>query len=158
MTSVIVQRSTIQEVFAILRDQSSSGVDPNGNEGLVFLCGRAAEDGLTLTAVITPHVRNDFGSVFVTAQEFGRAAKRARALGTQILCQIHSHPGDCCHHSDGDDRLVILPFEGMLSIVMPNYGQPDAPIERWGIHQFLDGSWRWCDAISVRQNFHIQVL
>ena len=112
---------------------------------------------MTLTTVVTPEVRNDFGSVFVTPQDFGRAAKRARALGAQILCQVHSHPGDCCHHSDGDDKLIILPFEGMLSIVMPNYGREEAPIEYWGIHQFSEATWHWCDGLSVTNNFHIQM-
>jgi len=32
-----------------------------------------------------------------------------------ILCQVHSHPGSDTRHSDGDDELVLLPFEGMLS-------------------------------------------
>jgi len=49
----------------------------------------------------------------------GRAARR---LGLAVMAQVHSHPGADTRHSDGDDELIVLPREGMFSLVIGRYG------------------------------------
>ncbi len=50
----------------------------------------------------------------------GRAARR---LGLAVMAQVHSHPGADTRHSDGDDELIVLPREGMFSLVIGRYGE-----------------------------------
>ena len=124
----------------------------NGS-GLVFLAGDRTEYETAYSTVVVPVVRNTHGSVFVDAKEFGKCAKRARQENLLILAQLHSHPGSCCQHSDGDDQLIMLPFEGMLSIVVPNYGEVDVPFVKCGVHQLRNGVWHLCTEESVRKQF-----
>ena len=66
-------------------------------------------------------------------------------LGLGLLAQVHSHPGDDARHSDGDDVLVLMPYEEMLSIVVPRYGDLGIwPISMCGVHQFQQRVWRLC--------------
>jgi proteasome lid subunit RPN8/RPN11 len=73
----------------------------------------------------------------------------ARQHGLGILCQVHSHPGKDTRHSDGDDGLVLLPFEGMLSVVVPDFGIGFKAVSQCGVHQFQKGRWVLCDPDSV---------
>jgi proteasome lid subunit RPN8/RPN11 len=73
-------------------------------------------------------------------RQVAAAARTARAIGLGIVAQVHSHPGADVRHSDGDDDLVLMPFEGMFSIVISGYGE--GSLAAAGVHQFQDG--RWC--------------
>ena len=148
-----IASDSVQRIYEVLRWQSANGSSDSGNEGLVYLAGERTDNETFYSTVIVPTVRNTHGSVFVDAKEFGKCAKRARQQGLLVLAQLHSHPGSCCHHSDGDDRLITLPFEGMLSIVVPNYGAEDVPLEKCGVHQNRNGVWHLCTEESVRENF-----
>ena len=52
----------------------------------------------------------------------GNASRAARALGLSVVAQVHTHPGRDTRHSDGDDDLVLMPYEGMFSLVVGEYG------------------------------------
>ncbi|MGQ0678172.1 MAG: hypothetical protein ACT4OM_00685 [Actinomycetota bacterium] len=72
----------------------------------------------------------------------GNAAQVARSCRLVLLAQVHSHPGTDTRHSDGDDDMVLMPFEGMFSVVVGRYGDDDAtPAEGAGVHQFQDSAW-----------------
>jgi hypothetical protein len=59
-----------------------------------------------------------------------------------IVAQVHSHPGDDTTHSDGDDQMILLPFENMFSLVVSRYGLGDiSPGRGVGLHQYQDGHW-----------------
>jgi hypothetical protein len=149
----LITERTVEDIFNTLRQQSQEGPASDGNEGLVFLAGWRTDLLVFYSTVIGPRVQNNYGSVFVTAAEFGHCAKRARHATVQILAQVHSHPDTCCHHSDGDDKLIILPFEGMLSVVVPHYGTHDVPLTQCGIHQYRKGAWCLCTESSVQEHF-----
>lgn len=136
-------------MFQAMNRQSKEGPDFRGNEGLVFLAGTQENDQTFFTTVVVPKIQNTRGSVFVDAGEYGNCGKVARAAGLVVLAQVHSHPGSCCHHSDGDDRLIVMPFEGMLSIVVPNYARRLVPVSQWGVHQRHGRTWYLCRPESV---------
>jgi hypothetical protein len=82
------------------------------------------------------------------------AAVRQLGLGLGLLAQVHSHPGEYTMHSPGDDTMVFMPFEGMLSIVVPYYAHFGLrPIDSLGVHQFQDGRWILIERESVHHNF-----
>jgi proteasome lid subunit RPN8/RPN11 len=121
--------------------QSFSGTD-GAHEGLVYWAGRrCGDDTLVLSAIAPP---SDHGPqhVFVAAEHVGPMARRARAAGLAIVAQVHSHPGDDTRHSDGDDTLILMPSEGMFSLVVARYGRGGIhPTEGAGLHQYQDRRW-----------------
>lgn len=150
-----ISDTLVHTVFQVLNQQSKEGSDASGNEGLVFLAGMQVDDSTIYTTVIIPRIDNTRGSVFVDAGEYGNCGRLARKAGLQILAQVHSHPGSCCHHSDGDDMLIVMPFEGMLSLVMPHYGRRATPLNEWGVHQRRGRTWFLCRPASVDAAFTV---
>jgi proteasome lid subunit RPN8/RPN11 len=69
-----------------------------------------------------------------------------------VLGQVHSHPGGDTRHSDGDDDLIVLPHEGMFSLVVGRYGDGSVdPRDGAGLHQFQDR--RWVRLVRVHEAF-----
>lgn len=131
-----------------------AGMHDCGHEGMAFWAGRDAGDACTiLLQAIVPAAETSYGRVLADRQAVGQSARAARAQRLGILCQVHSHPGTDARHSEGDDHMVLMPFEGMLSIVVPNYGAYFTGIMRSCVHQYQDGKWVLCTADSVRRNF-----
>ncbi len=85
------------------------------------------------------------------------AAQRAgREMGLALLAQLHSHPKDWIEHSAGDDDLVLMPFEGMPSIVAPWYGRVGLrPLAGLGVHQFQDGRWILAEPAGVAERLRL---
>jgi proteasome lid subunit RPN8/RPN11 len=130
---------------------------PDGDhEGIAFLGGFEFE-GLTLfTAAIVPDAEHTRGRVFCSREQVLAASRAGRAAGVSILAQLHSHPGASTYHSEGDDDMVLMPFERMLSLVAPHYGHYGLrPLDGLGVHQFQDGGWVVCDRASVRAGFRV---
>ena len=59
-----------------------------------------------------------------------------------LVAQVHSHPGSDTRHSDGDDRLILMPHEGMFSLVVGSYGDGGIALsDGAGLHQYQDRRW-----------------
>lgn len=112
------------------------------HEGMVFLLGIEQPERTIFTSVIAPAASHSTGHVKAAAESVAAAARLARGHGLGLLGQIHSHPGGWTEHSEGDDELVLMPFEGMISIVVPHYGHHGLrPIDSLGVHQYQRGRW-----------------
>ena len=111
------------------------------HEGLVFWLGVRSDETTYYISVAAPVTDHGPGFVFFGARAFGDVARAARAHGLSVLAQLHSHPGDDARHSDGDDNLIPLPFEGMLSLIAPRYGADFDRVDDLVVHQFQDGRW-----------------
>lgn len=127
---------------------------PDGShEGIAFLCGVELPKATLYTTAIAPESNHGRGHVRCSEAQVATVSAAARELGLGLLAQVHSHPGDTTIHSFGDDDMVLMPFEGMLSIVCPLYARfPLRPLETLGVHQFQDGRWVLAEAQSVKAN------
>jgi proteasome lid subunit RPN8/RPN11 len=118
------------------------GGDGREHEGLVYWTGRIVGDSTYVLSAIVPKCQHAPYRVMAAEQSIGEAASLARMSRLGIVAQVHSHPDDDTRHSDGDDQLILMPFEGMFSLVIGSYGHggmtPDAGA---GLHQFQDGEW-----------------
>ena len=150
-----IARGLIASTREALQAFDEAGRYEGGHEGLCYWAGREETDSTTFQAVIVPRAHHERFGVFVSEAAFAEAARRARALGLGILAQVHSHPGDDTRHSDGDDELVVMPFEKMLSLVAPHYGRHLQSIDDFAVHQFQDRRWVLCDRRSVRKRFEL---
>jgi proteasome lid subunit RPN8/RPN11 len=120
--------------------QASRGGD-GPHEGLVLWLGRTAG---TSTVVLSAHVpETDHGPQKVLCDEraVGAATRAAHAVSLGVVAQVHSHPGGDTRHSDGDDQLILMPFENMFSLVAGYYGHSDLHPPAAGLHQYQDGRW-----------------
>lgn len=130
------------------------GVD-GSHEGIAFLAGFEMP-GLTLfTTVFAPDADHGWGHVRCSEAQVSAVTQAAHAEGLGVLAQVHTHPSGGTGHSWGDDEMVLMPYEGMLSIVVPQYAAFGVhPLYSLGVHQFQEGRWVLCSTESVRAAFH----
>jgi hypothetical protein len=110
-------------------------------EGLVYWAGKRIGTGGIVTAVIIPNSEATSGSVQTTALENAQIIKQINDLDLVLLGQAHSHPfGAGNTHSRGDNLSTFYPFEGHISVVVPNYAKPNTNFfGSWGLHRFSNG-------------------
>lgn len=131
------------------------GVDGD-HEGIVFLFGRELGERTIYTTVIAPEADHGWGHVHCSHEQIHAVVREGRRLGLALLAQLHSHPGSWTEHSEGDDDMIVMPFDGMLSIVAPHYGGHGLrPLDSLGVHQFQGGEWVLCERDSVHAQFAI---
>lgn len=130
---------------------------PDGDhEGMAFLLGRELEELTIFTSVLAPDADHGEGHVVCDLSAVSGAQRASREHGLAILGQVHSHPRSSTEHSEGDDSLVLMPFEGMLSLVVPWYGRVGLrPLYGLGVHQYQDGRWVLIESKSVRQRLGV---
>lgn len=126
-----------------------AGIRDGGHEGLVLWGGRQVDGFTAVTTVVRPRVEHSRGRVHVDEASFAAAARRIRDAGLVLVAQAHSHPGSDTRHSDGDDELIALPTEELLSIVAPAYGTEFESLGDASVHQFQDDHWLLCSPESV---------
>jgi proteasome lid subunit RPN8/RPN11 len=106
--------------------------------------GRRIGDDTYVMSCVAPAVDSGPQHVFADESAVGDAAAAARRRRLGLVAQVHSHPGSDTRHSDGDDDLVLMPFEMMFSIVVADYGLTDIePGKGMALHQYQDGRWVW---------------
>lgn len=132
-----------------------AGIRNRGHEGLVFWAGLQHGHLAAFTTVVIPDADHSAQGVFVQESAYGKAVAEAKRAGVVLLAQVHSHPGGDARHSDGDDDLIIMPFEGMLSIVVPNYGIAWRGMAEAKVHQFHERRWNLCSDTSVRRGITV---
>jgi proteasome lid subunit RPN8/RPN11 len=131
--------------------QASSG-GHRSHEGMAFWLGRNLGTDTVVLAVAVPPTEHRVDGVFVDERAVLATTRAARAAGLGLVAQVHSHPGQDTRHSDGDDRLILMPYEGMFSLVVADYGHGALlPADGAGLHQFQTGRWVYVtnDAFTV---------
>lgn len=126
------------------------------HEGIALLCGLEFPQITIFTTAIFPSADSSLCYVRCSEEQFARASAAARELGLGVLAQIHTHPSAIAFHSTGDDDMVRPRYDGMLSIVVPHYGQHGIrPLHSIGVHQFQEGEWVLAERASVRSGMFI---
>ena len=112
------------------------------HEGIVCWAGRVIGADTLVASAVVPRASHGPQGVRVTEANYGDAARAARSIGLGLVAQVHSHPGADTRHSSGDDTMILMPREGMFSIVVGNYGRGSLRLgEGLGVHQLQDGQW-----------------
>lgn len=121
---------------------AEAGARRPAHEGMVWWAGRVASpDTLVLTCIV-PTVNSGPQHVFADEAAVRSAARATRQLRLGVVAQVHSHPGSDTRHSDGDDELILMPFEGMFSMVVARYGKGSVlPAGGASVHQYQGGQW-----------------
>jgi proteasome lid subunit RPN8/RPN11 len=121
--------------------ESSSG-NHRRHEGLVLWLGRTIDTTTIAMACAAPPKHSGPGRVHLKESNVGAVARCARSRGLGVVAQVHSHPGCDTRHSDGDDELILMPFEGMFSLVVADFGRGSLqPEQGAGLHQYQNSRW-----------------
>ncbi len=137
---IVVSSAVAERTIAHLAAEGRREVP---HEGLVWWLGRRIGDDTYVLSSVAPPVDSGPQHVFADEAAVGAAAAAARQRRLGIVAQVHSHPGGDTRHSDGDDKLVLMPFETMFSIVIADYGNATMDARGAGVHQYQDGRWVW---------------
>ncbi|MFT3704772.1 MAG: hypothetical protein QM802_20575 [Agriterribacter sp.] len=121
---------------------------PQEAEGVVYWAGKVRREEFIVSAAFAPTV---------TASRYGFLTDHySNGLFTEFICdnnlvylaQVHSHPGICVDHSGIDDRETAFRSEGLLSLVVPTYGDNGMlPFKHCGIHRYHNSNF---DRLSDR--------
>jgi hypothetical protein len=151
----LISEPVLRVTRDILVQYALEGIEDGGHEGLVFWAGRQLGDLTLLTTAIAPKAEHSAQRVWVSEPAVAEASRASRANQIGILSQIHSHPSWDARHSSGDDEMILMPFEGMLSIVIPNYGIGFDSISQACVHQYQGKRWVLCTESSVAENLFV---
>jgi hypothetical protein len=151
----LLAAQVLTETQKALQEFALDGIRDGGHEGMVFWAGREVDGDTIFLQAVVPDAEHSYGRVHASKLSVGAAARAARTYNLGILCQVHSHPGGDTRHSDGDDDLVLLPFEGMLSIVVPRFGIGFESLAQAGVHQFQNGRWALCNQASIAHGIKV---
>lgn len=147
---IVTEQVTIETTAAL---RSFSG-DDGQHEGITLWLGRRCKDATVVCSAVVPEAQHTWGSVRIDHAAVGRSSRVARAVGLVVVAQVHSHPDTDTRHSDGDDEMILLPHEGMFSLVVASYGDGSIlPGAGAGLHQFQDGRW-----VAVEQAEQVMVV
>lgn len=150
-----VTEFVLQATRQALVDTALSGIHDGGHEGMVLWAGREEGEATFFLSAVLPRARHAPQRVTIEEREVARASRAARPHRLGIKAQVHSHPGSDTRHSDGDDDLILMPFEGMLSLVAPRFGIGMDGLESLSVHQYQEGRWVLCEPDSVTDNFTV---
>ena len=144
----IIAESVLNEAARLL--PTYRGMDGD-HEGIVLMLGREFDSLTLILSVVAPDADHGPGHVMVDGTSVAAVTEVAHKHNLAVLGQIHTHPSGWTEHSNGDDHLVLLKFDGILSIVAPHYGHFGLrPITSLGIHQLQEGVWhRVTDASAM---------
>lgn len=138
-----------------LVETALEGIHECGHEEMVLWAGKEWEETTFFLSTILPRTTHSRHGVDIEEQAVGLVSQAARKHGVSVLAQVHSHPGSETIHSDGDDDLILMPFEGMLSVVAPRFGVEMNGLGSLSIHQYQNGRWVLCTPKSIEESFTV---
>lgn len=126
-------------------------------EGLVYWAGARDGRGGTVTTLVVPRAVASYRRIETSLEANSEVIETLTSHGIVLLGQAHSHPpGSPARHSVGDDALTFSPFEGAVSVVVPDFAAGQCDPSSWGVHRFMGGSYRFI-TFKARMD-HLQIL
>ena len=92
----------------------------------------------------------------------GHAAlwEHCRNKNLRVLADVHTHPGRYVGQSTTDQRNPMIPLQGHIAIIVPNFANtPWWSLDSAGIYEYLgDFRWRNCKVSQSRQRVRLTIL
>jgi hypothetical protein len=132
-----------RQVIRALRDKAS-GVRESG----AFLLGerlgaRTQVRSFVLYDELDPHVFES-GIIRFASDGYSKLWKVCRERNQRAVADVHAHPGVWVDQSGSDQAYPMIPEEGHMALIVPNFARC-----RWwtfrgvGVHEYLGrGNWR----------------
>lgn len=148
-----IPKSVISDTVKVLQDYASLGLS---HEGLVYWGGTVNDKQIHVSAVFAPKADSTEGSVSTSHASNFIFVKELNTRNLVQVAQVHSHPGTFVEHSEGDDMWAPFKAEGLVSIVVPNYGKTGMlPLHKCGVHLYKNNSFHRLSNKQIRKQFEI---
>ena len=149
----LISSKVIRDTERVLQDYACKSPS---NEGLVYWAGKISDNVVNVTAVIAPNTESDAYLVSTSHKDNFHVVNELNELKLVEVAQVHSHPGCEVDHSYGDDRWAAFKFEGLLSLVVPNYCKEGIlPLEKCGIHRYKKRGFTRLSIKYVKEHFQL---
>ena len=149
----LISSKVIRDTERVLQDYACKSPS---NEGLVYWAGKISDNVVNVTAVIAPNTESDAYLVSTSHKDNFHVVNELNELKLVEVAQVHSHPGYEVDHSYGDDRWAAFKFEGLLSLVVPNYCKEGIlPLEKCGIHRYKKRGFTRLSIKYVKEHFQL---
>ena len=118
--TVLIPRSVVLETERLFLGFAK---DSERFEGVVYWVGKETPEGFLVTEAVAPRAMMTPVSFRVNAEENARIMTKLVKKGEQIIAQVSSRPpGSDLRHHLTEEEMGFLPFEGLISVVVSDYG------------------------------------
>lgn len=149
----LISSKVIKDTERVLHDYAKKSPP---NEGFVYWAGMVSGNTIKATAVVAPNTESGFGRVATSHRDNFHVVNELSRLKLAEVAQVHSHPGYLVGHSEGDDTWAAFKFEGLLSLVVPNYCKDGMlPLEKCGVHRYENGGFARLSKKYVKKHFRL---
>lgn len=132
------------------------GTGKNRSEGLLYWAGTMNGNTLSVESVIYPKLEASTYSCEVSPESNLKVVEVLAENDQVQIAQVHSHPFHWVGHSFTDDEKAAFKVEGLLSLVVPNFGkQGMMPLTVCGVHRFSKYKFVRLDNLYVQDHFKI---
>ena len=102
---------------------------------------------------IDPHAL-DTGIVRIDGRRLGDLWDYCRAVGREVVADVHVHPGGFCQ-SPLDKANPVIAEIGHMAVILPDFASGATGPGDIGVYQYL-GDRKWCDRSRERRSpFHV---
>lgn len=112
-----------------------------GNEGIVLFLGRDKDATAEVTHLVKlrgPGLRKHPLQIKIDAALLNEVTDVAIENEVRLIGQVHSHGPGFSLDLSPTDKAYGLKTPYYLSLVAPDYGMSAVPIQRWGVHVFME--------------------
>lgn len=132
--SYVISRDAIKLTQNVLLDYAFQTLP---GEGMVYWGGVWENHTTKISLVIAPTILSRQRNYEIPRDGIVKAVRAFVRNRAVLMAKIHSHPGSMVDHSWYDDEYTGFKSEGLLSIVVPNYGRNGLlPLTSCGVHRF----------------------
>jgi len=137
---ILIHAAALPETMRVLQRSRDA---QSAHESIVYWAGKTTDSAWIITTSIAPTAVTTWGSFQTSAASNAGVITFLATHELELLAQVHSHPGSCVDHSDGDDEGALMPYENYLSLIVPNYAKKGMlPLTSCGIHRFNTGQFK----------------
>ena len=137
---ILIHEAVLPETMRVLQRSRDA---QSAHESIVYWAGKTTDSAWIITTSIAPTAVTTWGSFQTSAASNAEVITFLATHVLELLAQVHSHPGSCVDHSDGDDEGALMPYENYLSLIVPNYAKKGMlPLTGCGIHCFNTGQFK----------------
>lgn len=131
-----------------------------GNEGIVLFLGRDMDAAAEVTHLLKlrgPGVEKYPARINIDASLLNDVTDVAIGNKVRLIGQVHSHGPGYGLDLSPTDRVYGIATPHYLSLVAPDYALFAAPLQRWGVHVFMEDR-GWLRLGASETNCRLQVI
>jgi hypothetical protein len=132
----------------------------NGNEGIALFLGRERDAVAEVTHLVKlrgPGLQKYPARINIDAALLNDVTDVAIEHKVRLIGQVHSHGPGYGLDLSPTDRVYGIRTPYYLSLVAPDYALSAAPLQRWGVHVFMENQ-GWVRLSASKADRRLQVI